>query len=66
MVSSSEQAEEILSSKSIDTLSQNWEKNDYTLLSVAIQKMQPVVILAGLNFNIERLSVSLAQRQSFF
>lgn len=66
VVSSTKQAEEIIWTKVLDEMSSDFDKNDYTLLWVAIQKMKPVVILAWLNFDIEKLSVLIAQRQSFF
>jgi len=66
VISSIEQAESIVWSKTLDVINSNFDKNDYTLLSVAIQKMQPVVVFAWLNFDIEKLSVAIAQRQSFF
>lgn len=65
-VSNLEQIEEILWNAALDIINPNWSKNDYTLISVAMLKMKPIVILAGVNISTDILAVSIAQRQSFF
>ena len=65
-VSSIEQIEELFWIKVLDVLDSSWHNNDFTLLSVAVQKMKSIVILAWVNINTDQLAVSIAQRQSFF
>lgn len=65
-VSSIEQIESILWTNILDYFDSDWSKNDYTLISVAIQKMKPLVILAWVNIDTDILAVSITHRQSFF
>lgn len=65
-VSSTEQIEYILWTKILDFFESDLNKNDYTLISVAIQKMKPLVILAWVNIDTDVLAVSITHRQSFF
>jgi len=65
-VSSIDEIEEILNVKSLDFFHTKLEHNDFTLLSVAIQKSQPLVILAGVNVNTDILAVALANKHSYF
>lgn len=65
-VSSVEEAEQILGVKTLDFLNKEWEKNDLTLLSVSIQKAEPIVILAGVNITTDILAVALAHKHSVF
>ena len=65
-ISSRQEAEEILGIKTLDFLKKEWEKNDLTLLSVAIQKASPITILAGVGLSTDVLAVALAHKHSFF
>ena len=65
-VSSVEEVENILGVQVTDFLKQEWEKNDYTLLSILIQKLSPMVILAGVGISTDVLTVALAHKHSFF
>lgn len=62
-ISSIEDAEEILNTKTLDFLSKKFEKNDYTLLSTALQQSAPLIIIAGVSTNIEMLSIALSHNQ---
>ncbi len=65
-VSNIDQIEELLWNSALDIINSDWALNDYTLISVAMLKMKPIVILAWVNINTDILAVSIAQRQSFF
>lgn len=65
-VQSTEEAEKLLGVKTLDFLKKEWEKNDLTLLSVAIQKAAPITILAGVSIPTDVLAVALAHKHSFF
>jgi len=65
-VSSLDEIEEIFGKKSLDFFNKNLEKNDFTPLSVFIQKSNSIVILAGVNFNTQILAVALAHKHSYF
>jgi hypothetical protein len=62
-ISSIEDAEEILNTKTLDFLSKKFEKNDYTLLSTALQQGSQLIIIAGVSTNIEMLSIALSHNQ---
>ncbi len=65
-ISSTEEAEQILKIKTTDFLDNDWENNDLSLLSVAIQKASSIVILAGVGVETDILAVALAHKHSFF
>ncbi len=65
-VSSKEEVEKILGVKTLDILSREWENNDLTTLSLIIQKSRPIVILAGVDIDIELLSVAAAHKHILF
>lgn len=65
-VSSISEAEEILQTQTLDFLNKDFEKNDYTLLSTAIQKSGSLIILAGVAIETDLLAIALSHKQSFF
>lgn len=63
-VSSLQQAEEILQTETLETIPRRWTDQDLSLLSLAIQKSKNLTILAGVETNIEIISISLAHKMS--
>ncbi|MBT4936694.1 hypothetical protein HON22_02140 [Candidatus Peregrinibacteria bacterium] len=65
-ISSIAEAEQILDTHTMEFLKKDFEKNDYTLLSTAIQKLDSLLILAGVSVDTELLAIALSHKQSFF
>lgn len=65
-VSSIGEVESIFKKKSVDILSRKLIKNKYNLLSVAISKAKPLIILAGVSYDSDFLSLDFVHQHSIF
>ncbi|MCD5382526.1 hypothetical protein LR002_00170 [Candidatus Gracilibacteria bacterium] len=65
VILSENDAKKILGGHLIDYISEDFTKNDYSIISVGIQKLKGLVILGGVGVDIEKFSIGLSQKHSF-